>query len=256
MSLPPPPGEDANGRRYSISSDGSLSVDSQLLSPPLRVSSLPSCGTSHCMALSRAGEVFSWATGRDSNRFGQLGWGTTASDVDLYSPRRVELPRGASATAVAAGACHSAIIDEDKRLWIFGSDRWLQLGQDKIWTKGAIVRRTPVPVGGDVGAVAVVGVACGEDHTLALDEQGTVWAWGKGGEGQLYGASDRPFTAPPKPSKVLTSREGAAAIAAAGHCSCAKSRAGAGAVSCTGKCSQRAKELIACQMNSSSGPTV
>ena len=47
-------GEDANGRRYSISSDGSLSVDSQLLSPPLRVSSLPSCGTSHCMALSRA----------------------------------------------------------------------------------------------------------------------------------------------------------------------------------------------------------
>ena len=131
MSLPPPPGEDANGRRYSISTDGSLSVDSQPLSPPLRVSSLPSCGTSHCMALSRAGEVFSWATGRDSNRFGQLGWGTTASDVDLYSPRRVELPRGASATAVAAGACHSAVIDEDKRLWIFGSDRWLQLGQDK-----------------------------------------------------------------------------------------------------------------------------
>ena len=91
------------------------------------------------------------------------------------------------------------------------------------------------------------GVACGEDHTLALDDEGRVWAWGRGEHGQLFGAADRQFTAPPKPSSVLTGREGAVAVAAAGHCSCSRLVGGA-TPRCTGKCSQRARQLLLCQM--------
>jgi len=244
MSMPPAAGQDANGRQYTVAADGTLSVDAQPLAG-VKVQSLPYCGLAHCIALSRAGEVFSWATGREGHRFGQLGWGKAAGSSELYTPRSVELP--ARATAVAAGACHSAVIDEQRRLWVFGSDRWFQLGQNKPWSRGSIVQRAPVRVGGGAGAALVVGVACGEDHTLALDDEGRVWAWGRGEHGQLFGAADRQFTAPPKPSSVLTGREGAVAVAAAGHCSCSRLVGGA-TPRCTGKCSQRARQLLLCQM--------
>jgi hypothetical protein len=241
--LPLPAGRDANGSQYTVAADGTLAVDAQPLAG-VRVQSLPSCGLDHCIALGLAGEVFSWATGREGHRFGQLGWGK-AGGSELYTPRRVELP--ALATAVAAGACHSAVIDEQRQLWVFGSDRWFQLGQNKPWSRGSIVQRAPVRVGGGAGAIPVVGVACGEDHTLALDDTGQVWAWGRGEHGQLFGASGRQFTAPPKRSSALTGREGAVAVAAAGHCSCSR-LVGSAAPRCTGKCSERARQLLLCQM--------
>ena len=244
MSLPLPAGQDANGRQYTVAADGTLAVDAQPLAG-VRVQSLPSCGLDHCVALGLAGEVFSWATGREGHRFGQLGWGKAGGSSELYTPRKVELP--ALATAVAAGACHSAVIDEQRQLWVFGSDRWFQLGQNKPWSRGSIVQRAPVRVGGGVGATPVVGVACGEDHTLALDDKGQVWAWGRGEHGQLFGAAGRQFTAPPKPSSSLTGREGAVAVAAAGHCSCSR-LVGSAAPRCTGKCSERARQLLLSQM--------
>ena len=244
MSLPPSAGQDANGRQYTVAADGTLAVDAQPLAG-VRVQSLPSCGLDHCIALGLAGEVFSWATGREGHRFGQLGWGKANGSSELYTPRRVELP--ALATAVAAGACHSAVIDEQRQLWVFGSDRWFQLGQNKPWSRGSIVQRAPVRVGGGAGATPVVGVACGEDHTLALDDKAQVWAWGRGEHGQLFGAAGRQFTAPPTRSSALTGREGAAAVAAAGHCSCSR-LVGSAAPRCTGKCSERARQLLLCQL--------
>ena len=245
MSLPPPAGQDANGRQYTVAADGTLAVDAQPLAG-VRVRDIPNCGLDHCIALGRAGEVFSWATGRDGHRFGQLGWGKAGGSSELYTPRRVELP--AKATAVAAGACHSAVIDEQRQLWLFGSDRWFQLGQNKPWSRGAVVQRAPVRVGGGAGATPVVGVACGEDHTLALDDKGQVWAWGRGEHGQLFGAAGKHFTAPPQRSSRLTGREGAVAVAAAGHCSCSRLVGTSPVPRCTGKCSERARQLLLCQM--------
>ena len=140
------------------------------------------------------------------------------------------------------------MIDEQRQLWLFGSDRWFQLGQNKPWSRGAIVQRAPVRVGGGAGATPVVGVACGEDHTLALDDKGQVWAWGRGEHGQLFGAAGKQFTAPPQRSSRLTGREGAVAVAAAGHCSCSRLVRTSPVPRCTGKCSERARQLLLCQM--------
>ena len=41
---------------------------------------------------------------------------------------------------------------------------------------------TPVPVSGLTGVVAIAG---GVGHSLALKSDGTVWAWGYNGTGQL-----------------------------------------------------------------------
>ena len=238
---------------YALSADGTLQLrrDDQPSTTmeladgsAVRVRALPVCGRDHCLALGLAGEVLSWATGRNGHRLGQLG--RTDAEKALFAPRQVELPDGAKAASVAAGELHSAVIDERRRLWVFGSDRWLQLGQNVLWQRGAVWQRRPVRVGGALADEAVVDVACGGDHTLALDERGQVWAWGTGQHGQLFGASERPFTAPPTVSRALTGGSGAAAVAATASCSCARRRAGG--VACSGRCSERETQLLRCRM--------
>ena len=50
----------------------------------------------------------------------------------------------------------------------------------------------------------MVSAACGSDHTLALDVEGRVWAFGRGEHGQCFGEHTRPFTAAPTVSAALT----------------------------------------------------
>ena len=238
----------------SKSSTCRLSVDASPLQTgdgsALRVRSLPSCGLGHCLALGLAGEVFSWATSREGHRFGQLGHAEDKTGA-LYKPRRIELPDGAAASTVSAGAMHSAVVDEHKRLWVFGSDRWTQLGQNVLWKKGAVWQRTPVQVGGELAAERVVDAACGRDHTLALTEGGQVWAFGTGQDGQLFGAADKQFTAAPRVSRPLTGPHGAAKVAATEHCSCAlATAAGAGKLTCIGTCPDKARAWLLSQLGS------
>ena len=84
----------------------------------------------------------------------------------------------------AAGDNHSAFVDEAGGLWLCGVDRWTQLGQDLLWTKGASWQRTPKAVPSLRGKASIVEAACGSDHTVALDSAGKVWAFGRGEHGQ------------------------------------------------------------------------
>ena len=177
---------------------------------------LPSCGKSHCVAVAAAvGEAISWATDKkDGSRFGQLGWGDRFAD-EPYIVGKVD--KVGVAAKAAAGDHHSAFIDTRGRLFTCGVDRWEQLGRGAVlWKKGAVWQREPKPVPA-LSDVRVVDVACGADHTIALDAENKVWAWGRGDHGQLFGASSRPFTSPPTPSKQLSP---AVAIAARGNASC------------------------------------
>jgi len=98
---------------------------------------------------------------------------------------------------------------------------WTQLGQPVMWKRGAVWQREPKDVPSLVAAgTRIVDVACGTDHTIALDEQSNVWAWGRGEFGQLFGATKRPFTSPPAISPVLSAST-VRHVLAVGHCSCA-----------------------------------
>ena len=237
---------DANGRRYQVGQEGGVAVDDTLAKGPLppltlpRLRAAPRCGVGHCLALTVAGDVLSWATARGGNRFGQLGQGAGASG--LYEPKRVLLPAGVAGAVVSAGETHSAIADTTGVVWTFGCDRWLQLGQNTLWKDGAVWRRTPVRVDGDLAGRRIIDCACGRDHTLALADDGRALAWGRGEHGQLFGASRRPFTAAPGISSIL-SQGGSTRIAAHNNCSCAL--LSTGRVVCIGQCGATEKAKCA-----------
>ena len=120
-------------------------------------------------------------------RFGQLGHGAGATAAESYEVRRVAMPAEAAPIAVAAaGDQHSAFVDADGAVWACGLDRWTQLGQPALWSKGAVWHKTPRKVAA-LDGTRIVDVDCGSDHTIALDEQRRVWAWGRGEHGQLFG---------------------------------------------------------------------
>lgn len=235
---------DANGRGYVMQPDGSVQCDdsnvaSQLPPPPVlpRLRAPPACGASHCIGIARdLAVVVSWATSPDGNRFGQLGCGTVDRRCNTYEMRSVALPTASGRiVAAAVGDAHSAFVSDQGELLVCGSDRWLQLGQDLLWAKGAVWQRSPQPVRKLLGT-KVVGVACGADHTIALDEARTVWAFGRGEHGQLFGDARRPFTSAPAVSAPLTGKEpSASSVFARGNCSCVVGEAGE-LLKCIGRC--------------------
>src|SRR5207245_9615050 len=90
-----------------------------------------------------------------------------------------------------------------------GSNRLGQLGNGTK-TGYRAHSNVPVQVWGLTGAVAVAG---GVSHSLAMRSDGTVWAWGRNGFGQL---GDGTTTGRNVPVRVSGLR-GAAAVAGGGH---------------------------------------
>ncbi|SFJ76133.1 Alpha-tubulin suppressor [Paenibacillus sp. UNC496MF] len=132
-------------------------------------------GSWHSLALKSDGTVWAWG----SNSHGQLGDGST---TDRDTP--VQVLGLDSVVAIDAGGDHNLALKSDGTVWAWGSNNWAQLGD---WTN--IDRHTPVKVittdsvGRDLDSV--VAIAAGSEHNLALKKDGTVWAWGSNGTGQI-----------------------------------------------------------------------
>ena len=110
------------------------------------------------------------------NTDGALGNGTT---TDAYVPTVITLPGGATPTGGAAGGDHTLAIGSNGLLYAWG------LGTDGQLGRGSTTSSlTPVQVSLPSGVVPVA-VAAGDDHSLALGSNGTLYAWGYNGYGQL-----------------------------------------------------------------------
>lgn len=86
-------------------------------------------------------------------------------------------------TAIAGGGSHSVALRSDGTVWAWGYGGLGQLGDgtNNNWTIPVQVRGP-----GNIGYLTgVAAIAVGYDHTLALKSDGTFWAWGSGGLGQL-----------------------------------------------------------------------
>lgn len=126
----------------------------------------------HSYAVKEDGTVWTW--GLDSN-----GTGKVTSPVQL-APGTLTAVR-----SVTTGLFQAAAMKADGSLWMWGSNTYGELG---VGAAGAIDGGVPVQVKGPGGAgllTGVTAVACGFRHTLAVREDGTVWAWGANGMGQL-----------------------------------------------------------------------
>ena len=85
---------------------------------------------------------------------------------------------------VAAGYSHTVALKNDGALWAWGDNGKGQLGDGTSVTD----RNIPVRVKGENGIgylEGVIAVTAGSYHTVAAKNDGTVWAWGNNGNGQL-----------------------------------------------------------------------
>ena len=142
-------------------------------------------GGFNSMALKEDGTVWTWG----NNVFGQLGReGTDAN----YTPTQVT--GITNVISIAKGAFHSLVLKNDGTVWTWGSNGDGQLGKGADNNQAREVsnlqptlstmdyRHTPVQVS---GITNVAGIAAGDYHSLVLKSDGTLWAWGYNGNGQL-----------------------------------------------------------------------
>lgn len=139
-------------------------------------------GNSHVVVLKGDGTVWTWG----NNRIGQLG---NASKISSSTPVQVSGLTGV--VSIAAGGFHTLALREDGTVWSWGYDANGALGNGEISRTGTAV---PVHVAG-LGNVKAI--AAGLNHSVALKEDGSAWAWGSNaahqlGERERFAESARP----------------------------------------------------------------
>jgi len=113
---------------------------------------------------------------------GQLGDGNFYSNFPYGMATPVQVSGLTTVTAIAGGAFHSLALNSDGTVWAWGAGHVGQLGDGNFYTTGNQGVATPVRVS---ALTTVTAIAGGQAHSLALNSDGTVWAWGNGGNGQL-----------------------------------------------------------------------
>jgi len=146
---------------------------------PVKVSDLVNvislaAGKEHSMALKKNGTVWTWG----SNDKGQLGIGSTQN-----KNHPVIIETLSDIVAIAAGGQHSLALDDDGAIWVWGLNNQGQLGNGTMMTDANLnYASSPAKIESNETFIAI---AAGENHSMALSTDGTVWAWGDNSKGQL-----------------------------------------------------------------------
>ncbi|MCL2720535.1 MAG: hypothetical protein FWD47_04255 [Treponema sp.] len=140
--------------------------------------------SSHCLAIDELGNLWAWG----QNDFGQLGDGTT---IQRNSP--VQIRPGTTFKEISAGPGHSLAIDSDGNLLVWGRNNNGQLGDGtttnrlipvviKPDTKFKSISAGGYDNGTTGGLTSTIIMQC---FSLAIDEDGNLWAWGNNSFGQI-----------------------------------------------------------------------
>ena len=168
--------------------------------------SLVTAGETHSMALTGNGTLYTWG----SNDDGQLG----CTSIDVRStPGKVDCPSSSFAalnfSMASAGKSHSVVLGVDGSVWCWGSGRDGQLGHGSFAGSGMAVQPS-LP-----GGTLVGGIAAGEAHTLAVNEDGSkLYSWGSNTRGQLGDGSKLAKNVPVLVSGISDLDDGIVKVAA------------------------------------------
>jgi alpha-tubulin suppressor-like RCC1 family protein len=143
-------------------------------------------GYAHSLAILPDGALWAWG----DNKFGQLGDGT----MDIRN-RLIQIGADTDWMSVTAGQTHSTALKKDGSLWVWGSNERGKLAMERDEALDAITstrsgcivcqvrcRTAPVQIQSKTKWACI---AAGENHTAAIKEDGTLWAWGCNRYGQV-----------------------------------------------------------------------
>ena len=136
-------------------------------------------GTFHSLALTAAGQIFAWG----DNGAGQLGDNSTIGSSVPVAVDQSGVLAGKTIVRIAAGNYCSYAITSDGQVFAWGYNANGNLGDGS----GSTISSVPVAVDqtGVMAGKTIVEIAAGTDHALALASDGTLYAWGYGGGGEL-----------------------------------------------------------------------
>ncbi len=145
-------------------------------------------GTAFGLALRSDGTVWAWGAGRS----GELGDGTTAdSTVPVQVTGLSRVTQIAAGGSFAMAARTQGFIGTLTSVWTWGDNQFGELGDGT-----QVPRSTPEEVSG-IGVPSVLQIVAGQEYSMVLGSDGSVWAWGADYDGQLgnaatYALQDRP----------------------------------------------------------------
>jgi alpha-tubulin suppressor-like RCC1 family protein len=164
---------------------------------PVQVSGLTNVidvdnGPYHSLALKGDGTVWAWG----SNSYGQLGGGAS---MDRHTTP-VQVSGLTNVIDVEAGRTHSIALKTNGTVRVWGGLHRYASGErgDNYWgncdnaTSGLVLQAKTgaATYCDDLPLTNVVAIAAGGHHSLALKNDGTVWAWGDNSYGQLGNQGD------------------------------------------------------------------
>lgn len=128
-----------------------------------------------------------WCWG--ANDYGQLGRGNTSSIGDAA---RVTMPNNNEPVALALGADHTCVVDEEGTLYCWGRNTSGQLGDGTGISRSLPTLVTSVQVAGSITA--------GARHTCAINDSYSVRCWGDNTWGQVGQDAGGSYSMPTQPA--------------------------------------------------------
>ncbi|XP_013095073.2 serine/threonine-protein kinase Nek9-like isoform X2 [Biomphalaria glabrata] len=128
-----------------------------------------------------------------SNQYNKLGFNSETSGLRKRKTKTFDIPfkhtfstvkslNRYNVTLVAAGKTHSGIVDSFGYLYMFGSNKFGQLGLGDFKPRTGVSR-----VGGVLAGQKVEQLACGDGFTVVATNENHVYSWGNGDSGRLGG---------------------------------------------------------------------
>ena len=147
-------------------------------------------GQAHSLAVNSEGQVFAWG----DNLYGQLGDGKTAEErTTPVAVTRSGVLAGQRITSVAAGERYSVALSSTGEIYTWGVNAQGQLGDGTRTERSVPVQLTRSEA---IAGVSFSAISAGQEHTLALSDDGRVFGWGDNASGQLAdGTTTRRTTA-------------------------------------------------------------
>lgn len=144
-----------------------------------------SAGNWHTCCVTTTGAVYSFGGGGKFMNSGQLGHG---DKEDNMTPRRIakfgDLPAAkVFVKMITCGGYHTLALTVDRLVYAWGSGKFgnLGLGNDHDHSTPQLVSSLLVK---GSGAGRTIGLAAGENHSMCVQADGSVYSWGYGMQGQ------------------------------------------------------------------------